>query len=169
MRFRKLSCLLLVAIVTRTHAAESLPRATPESQGVPSAKLRELFTAFDEQIDDVHSLMVVRHGHVIAEGWWAPYDAPHNHVLYSLSKSFTSTAVGLAVAGGLLTIDDPVLKFFPEDAPDNPSNNLKAMRVRDLLTMSTGHQDEPSAAADVVSPEYFLGQPVPQLPGTHFF
>ena len=61
--------------------------------------------------------MVVRHGQVIAEGWWAPYDAEHNHVLYSLSKSFTSTAVGFAVAEGKLSIDDEVLKFFPDDAP----------------------------------------------------
>ena len=63
-------------------------------------------------------------------------------MLYSLSKSFTSTAVGLAVAEGKLKVDDPVLGFFPDEAPAQPSANLKAMRVRDLLTMSTGHHDE---------------------------
>jgi CubicO group peptidase (beta-lactamase class C family) len=42
----------------------------------------------------------VRHGKVSAEGWWAPYHAEDNHELYSLSKSFTSTAVGMAVAEG---------------------------------------------------------------------
>ena len=105
---------------------------------------------------------------MIAEGWWAPYDAEHNHVLYSLSKSFTSTAVGFAVAEGKLSIDDEVLKFFPADAPTNASSNLKAMRVRDLLMMSTGHQDEPSTAPDVVSPKSFLAKEVPHLPGTHF-
>jgi len=61
-----------------------------------------------------------------------------------------------------------VLQFFPNDAPTNVSANLKAMRVRDLLIMSTGHQDEPSAGADIVSAKYFLVQPVPHLPGTHF-
>jgi hypothetical protein len=89
-------------------------------------------------------------------------------VLFSLSKSFTSTAVGCAVAEGKLSIDDEVLKFFPDDAPTNASNNLKAMRVRDLLIMSTGHQDEPQPAADTVSAQTFLAQPVPHLPGTHF-
>ena len=74
----------------------------------------------------------------------APYDAKTPHVLYSLSKSFTSTAVGLAVAEGKLSLDDEVLKFFPEEAPAEPSANLRAMRVRDLLRMSTGHQTEAS-------------------------
>ena len=46
--------------------------------------------------------MVVRHGHVVAEGWWAPYSAGRPHLLYSLTKSFTSIAVGLAIADGLL-------------------------------------------------------------------
>jgi CubicO group peptidase (beta-lactamase class C family) len=163
-------CLLVVlAVTTRaTHAAGPLPRSAPEAQGVPSAAMSDFVSALDRQIDGMHSVMVVRHGQVIAEGWWAPYDAEHNHVLYSLSKSFTSTAVGLAVAEGKLSIDDEVLKFFPDDAPADPSGNLKAMRVRDLLIMSTGHQDEPSAAADVISPKSFLAQPVPHPPGTHF-
>jgi hypothetical protein len=105
---------------------------------------------------------------VVAEGWWAPYEAGSNHELYSLSKSFTSTAVGLAVAEGKLTLDDEVLKFFPEDAPPDPSANLKAMRVRDLLTMSAGHQDETSSAADRITAKSFLAHPVPHKPGTHF-
>jgi hypothetical protein len=112
--------------------------------------------------------MIVRHGQVIAEGWWAPCAADHNHVLYSLSKSFTSTAVGFAVAEGRLSLDDEVLKFFPEETPADAGDNLKAMRVRDLLTMATGHQDEPPTAPDTMSAKSFLAQPVPHLPGTHF-
>ena len=83
--------------------------------------------------------MLVRHGHVVAEGWWSPYGKSDPHVLFSLSKSFTSTAVGMAIAEKRLTLDDPVLPAFPEDAPAEASDNLKAMRVRDLLAMSTGH------------------------------
>ena len=100
-----------------------------------------------QNIDSMHSFMLVRHGHVVAEGWWSPYDAETPHSLYSLSKSFTSTAVGLAIAEGKLSLDDEVLKFFPDDAPAEPSNNLKAMRVSDLLRMSTGHQTEPPRTA----------------------
>ncbi len=147
--------------------AVSLPRSTPESQGVSSAGVLEFVEAVDK-IDAMHSFMLVRHGKVVAEGWWTPYNPDSPHVLFSLSKSFTSTAVGLAVAEGKLSVDDEVLKFFPEDAPANPAANLKNMRVRDLLTMSTGHQDEPSSAPDKVSAKSFLAQPVPHKPGTHF-
>jgi CubicO group peptidase (beta-lactamase class C family) len=149
------------------HAATPLPRSAPEAQGVSSAALLDVVNTLD-QLDGMHSLMVVRHGQVIAEGWWAPYDAGHNHILYSLSKSFTSTAVGFAVAEGKLSVDDEVLKFFPEDAPTNASITLKAMRVRDLLIMSTGHQDEPPVSPDVMSPKSFLVHAVPHVPGTHF-
>ncbi len=159
---------LVASALSVSHAASSLPRSTPESQGISSAALLEFVNALNEKIEGMHSLMIVRHGQVIAEGWWAPYDAAHNHVMYSLSKSFTSTAVGFAVAEGKVSIDDEVLKFFPEDAPAEPSANLKAMRVRDILTMSTGHQDEPPTAPDTMSAKSFLAQTVPHLPGTHF-
>src|SRR5437899_8422435 len=149
--------ILLTTTLTAVHAASPLPRSTPEAQGVSSGALSDFVNALD-QIDGMNSVMIVRHGHVVAEGWWAPYDAAHNHILYSLSKSFTSTAVGLAVAEDKLSIDDEVLKFFPDDAPTDASANLKAMRVRDLLIMSTGHQDEPSPAADLISPKSFLAQ-----------
>lgn len=146
----------------------ALPRATPESQGVSSAAIRRFVEATDEQVDSMHSFMLLRHGNVIAEGWWAPEAADKPHVLWSLSKSFTSTAVGLAVAEDRLSIDDRVLSFFPEDAPAAPSENLKSMRVRDLLTMSTGHAAEPWATGDEIWTKRFLAQPVPQPPGSAF-
>jgi CubicO group peptidase (beta-lactamase class C family) len=148
-------------------AGAPLPRSAPEAQGISSAAMLQFVNALD-QIDGMHGVVVLRHGQVIAQGWWAPYDAEHQHVLYSLSKSFTSSAVGFAVAEGKLSIDDPVLKFFPNDAPANPGDNLKAMRVRDLLMMSTGHQDEPPTAPNEISAKSFLAWPVPHLPGTHF-
>jgi CubicO group peptidase (beta-lactamase class C family) len=123
----------------------------------------------------MNSFMLVRHGHVVAEGWWAPYDAKTPHMFYSLSKSFTSTAVGLAIAEGKLSLDDEVLKFFPEDAPPEPSANLRAMRVRDLLRMSAGHQTEAplwawqgGAGPGERLTKLFLAHPVPFKPGTHF-
>lgn len=146
----------------------SLPRSSPEAQGVSSAALLAYIESADQEIDAMNSFMLVRHGHVIAEGWWKPYNLESNHQLYSLSKSFTSTAVGIAVAEGRLSIDDSVLKFFPNDAPSETSFNLKSMRVRDLLCMSTGHQDAPSSSADSVSTKTFLAHPVPHKPGTHF-
>lgn len=116
----------------------------------------------------MHSYMLVRHGQVIAEAYWQPEASDKPHVLWSLSKSFTSTAVGLAVSEGKLSIDDPVLKFFPDDAPAEPSDNLRAMRVRDLLTMTAGHQDEVNFREASNWVKAFLNHPVPHQPGTHF-
>ncbi len=106
--FAVLAC--SVAIPAR--ASEPLSRAEPEAMGVSSAAVLDFVRAADG-VDSFHSVILVRHGRVVAEGWWAPYDAETRHALYSLSKSFTSTAVGLAAAEGKLSVDDPVLRFFP--------------------------------------------------------
>jgi CubicO group peptidase (beta-lactamase class C family) len=148
--------------------AASLPRSTPEAQGVSSAVIRDFIETADQEVNSMHSVMLVCHGHVVAEAWWQPESAEKPHILWSLSKSFTSTAVGLAVAEGKLSVNDPVLKFFPEDAPPEPSANLKAMRIRDLLTMNTGHQDEVNCREAAHWAKAFLAQPVPHKPGTHF-
>jgi len=149
-------------------AAEPLPRSSPEAQGISSSDILAYILAADKNIESMNSFMLVRHGQVVAEGWWAPYNAASPHSLYSLSKSFTSTAVGLAIAEGKLSLDDEVLKFFPEDTPAEPSKNLKAMRISDLLRMSTGHQGEPARPPDKPWTKTFLAQPVPHKPGTHF-
>lgn len=146
----------------------ALPRSSPEDQGVDTAGIMAFVDAAEKKLDALHSLMVVRHGRVVTEGWWAPYGPDSRHSLFSLSKSFTSTAVGLAVAEGKLSVDDRVLKFFPGDAPVDPSKNLQAMRVSDLLRMSTGHQAEPSFRNEKHWAKVFLAQPVPNKPGTHF-
>jgi len=163
-----LRVLTFVFALTFARAGQPLPRSTPEAQGVSSAAVRAFIETADRQVDTMHSFMLLRHGHVVAECWWAPESADKPHVLYSLSKSFASTAVGLAVAEGKLSIDDPVLKFFPDDAPAQPSDKLKAMRVRDLLSMATGHQTEPKFTPDEAWVKSFLAHPVEHKPGAHF-
>lgn len=146
----------------------SLPRSSPESQGVSSEHLLRFITTADQRIDSMHSFMMLRHGKVVAEAWWAPESEDKPHVLWSLSKSFTSTAVGFAVSEGLLNIDDPVTKYFPESLPDSPSKELQAMRIRDLLTMSTGHENEPKVRDKTDWIREFLAHPVRYEPGTRF-
>ncbi|HEX3720481.1 MAG TPA: serine hydrolase [Verrucomicrobiae bacterium] len=156
------------AAVPGAHAAgEPLPRSTPEAQGISSHAILDFVEAAD-RINTFHSFMLVRHGYVIAEAWWKPEAPDKPHVLASLSKSFNSTAVGLAIEEGKLNLDDPVLKFFPDDAPPDPSDNLKAMTVRDLLTMTCGHDTEPKAVGDNPSVKQFLAHPVVYKPGIHF-
>lgn len=158
---------LLLAIVHLACAGQPLPRSTPEAQGVSSRSVCDFVEAVDK-IHTLHSFMIVRHGRVIAEGWWQPEAADKPHVLWSLSKSFNSTAVGLAVAEGKLSLDDAVLKFFPAEAPADAPDNLKAMKVRDLLTMTCGHAAETKIANNAPTVKEFLALPVPHTPGTHF-
>ncbi len=159
--------ILFTTIIFSAHGATPLPRSTPEAQGISSKAVQEFVEAADK-VNTLHSFMIVRHGRVISEGWWKPEAADKPHVLHSLSKSFNSTAVGLAIEDGKLSLDDPVLKFFPNDAPADPSENLKAMKVRDLLTMTCGHDTEPQAVGGAPSVKQFLAFPVAHQPGTHF-
>jgi CubicO group peptidase (beta-lactamase class C family) len=149
-----------------------LPRTAPEAVGLPPGAVLGLIEGAAEQKLELHSLMVLRHGKVAAEGWWEPYKPPYRHLLYSLSKSFTSSAVGFAVAEGLIRLDDDVLDFFPEHAPPDPSPNLMAMTIWHLLTMTTG-QDEDDVLGTVRSglpwEKAFLARPVPNEPGSKFF
>ncbi len=147
-----------------------LPRSNPGSQDVSAGRIADFLDDVRRSGLELHSLMVVRHGVVVAEGWWDPYRADVVHELYSLSKSFTSTAVGFAAAEGLLSVDDPVLEHLPDAVPDRPHPNLERMRLRHLLTMTTGHQD-PTDGAVFPSRDWdraFLALPVPHEPGTHF-
>lgn len=150
----------------------ALPRTSPEQQGIASSAVLQFVEALASQINEVHSFMLLRHGSVVAEGWWSPYAPQHPHMMYSLSKSFTSTAVGLAIAEGCFSLDDPVISFFPDEAPAEVSDYLAAMQVRHLLSMSTGH------ATDTYIPimenmqaswvKSFFSVPVVHAPGTHF-
>src|SRR5262245_50209060 len=101
MMFQKklVSALLAFLLVTVFVSAQSkLPRSNPEAEGVSSDSIIKFINAAGNSLHEMHSVMVLRHGKVIAEGWWKPYSADLKHTMYSVSKTFTSTAVGFAVA-----------------------------------------------------------------------
>ena len=144
----------------------------PEAEGVSSRAVLNWVNAVESDVDALHSFVLVRHGKVIAEGWWTPYEKSRPHMLYSLSKSFTSTAVGLAVDEGKLSPDDKVITFFPDKLPAQVGENLARMRVRDLLCMGSGNHNDtmPPMKADPAGDwvRIFLAQPVEHEPGTYF-
>ncbi len=116
--------------------------------------------------------MVVRHGHVVAEGWWAPHTPERTRLLYSLSKSFTSTALGFALREGLFDLDAPVVSHFPEFAADITDAGSRSMTLRHLASMASGHDREMLQEAIMRDPEEpvrgFLLMPPDQVPGTVF-
>src|SRR5689334_5147224 len=122
-----------------------LPTSTPSAEGVDALGILALVDALQSGGHDPHSIVVARHGHVIARGWWAPYAPERVQLVYSLSKSFTATAVGLLVDDGRLSLDRPVLDLLPPG--DLPADVEVPERYRRLtlghcLTMATGHDGE---------------------------
>lgn len=150
-----------------------LPRCAPSVKDTDARGV----VAFLDAIDGVagiepHSLMLLRRGHVIAEGWWDPY-TPHGiQHLYSLSKSFTSTAAGFAWAEGLLDLDAPVISHFPELDTEIKDPASRSVLVRHIASMAAGHTSEQwdrAMAADRAEPvRGFLLEPPDGVPGTTF-
>ncbi|MFF2447525.1 serine hydrolase domain-containing protein [Neobacillus sp. NPDC058068] len=149
----------------------TLLRSTPEEQGVSSNAISQFLGTINKENLELHSLMILRHGHVIAEGWWQPYQSEHEHMLFSLTKSFTSIGVGFAIAEGLLSLEDTLASFFPEIVVKQ-HNQFRAIRIRDLLTLSVGHEkatmgwDLQQIEGSWV--EHFLNIPLDHEPGTRF-
>ncbi|GAA1364404.1 serine hydrolase domain-containing protein [Catellatospora chokoriensis] len=147
-----------------------LPRSAPAAAGVSSRAVAALLDRLEAQPVECHSIMVVRHGHVVAEGWWAPYSADRPHLLYSLTKSFTSIAVGLAIADGLLSLDDRVVDVLPDHVPSDVSAQGRRLTVHHLLSMTTGHGTDSLAEAWRLEPDDlvrgFLRVPFAEAEGT---
>ena len=148
-------------------ADNSLPRGVPEAEGVSSKAIITFLDSTAAHVTEFHSFMIIRHGKVIAEGWWDPFGPDLKHTLYSASKSFTATAVGLAAGEGKLSVDDKLISFFPEYLPDSISPNLAELKIRDMLSMSTGQRRESSTAGDEWVKTY-LETPVELEPGTRY-
>ena len=151
---------------------ERLSRSTPEAQGISSSAISGFLNAANESGLEFHGFMIVRNANVVAEGWWSPFKSSYKHTLYSLSKSFTSTAIGLLFDDGKLSVEDKVLSFFPNDAPTEISDDLASMNIKHLLTMNSGHEvgtmPKMFEAEDGNYVKAFLAQPLSYTPGTHF-
>jgi CubicO group peptidase (beta-lactamase class C family) len=152
---------------------DALHRSTPSAEGVDAAGVEALIDAFEAHPGiRPHGMVLLRHGAIVAEGWWAPYSADRVQLLYSLSKSFTSTAAGLARAEGLLDLDTPVIDYFPEYAAEVTDPRTRRMTVRHIAAMASGHAAETldraleAGAGDLI--RGFLLTPLDAEPGTLF-
>jgi CubicO group peptidase (beta-lactamase class C family) len=149
----------------------NLLRSSPAAENLSPDRLAGFVDAAG-RFGGIDSVMVLRHGRVVAERWWPPASPTEPHVLWSVSKSFTSTAVGLAIDEGRFAIDDWVIDLLPDDIPEEIGDHLAAMTVRHLLTMTSGHaaeslpDDEREQVPDWT--RWVLEQPVPLPPGGHF-
>ncbi len=154
-----------------TAQSVALPRSTPEAEGVSSKGIIDFLDAVGKSKNEMHSLMILRHGKVIVQGWWSPYRSDLKHTLYSLSKSFTSSAVGFAVSENRISLDDKVISFFPDKLPDTLGNYFTELTIKDLIMMSVGQAPDPTGKLVSQDRDWiksFFREPIRNKPGTVF-
>ena len=148
-------------------------RKSPSAQGVDADGIAAFLDAIecDPRIEP-HGLIIQRHGRRIAEGYWAPHTAECSRLVYSLSKSFTGTALGLQLGEGRLTLDDLVSDHLPELFDDATADSARTLRIRHIASMATGHDRETLLEAAMADPSDpvrgFLTIPSDAEPGTLF-
>ncbi len=158
--------------LTAAQEADGLPRATPSAMGVDA----DAVIAFLDEVEaadlELHSFMLWRNGHVVAEAWRWPYRPERPRILHSVAKSFTACAIGLALEDGLFRLDDKVVSFFPDVLPGPVDRLLAEMTIEDLLTMRVGHAGETSGAVWRALETSWIAEffkiPIEQKPGTVF-
>ena len=168
----KRQLLILLALLPLLLAAQTgdLPRSTPAAEGISTQAVISMMDSLMALPEcDIHHVMVVRHGKVVAELHPAPFRAEDSHTLYSASKTFTSLAVGCAIDDNLLRLDDRVMTFFPDKRTDRVSDNMVDMTVRDLLMMASGVKPDWTMRNNSMDwVKDWLAKPVDDKPGTLF-
>ena len=162
-----LTLCFVISSCTQKQVSNTIPESVPEAEGVSSRAIITFLDSAATSTQEFHSFMFIRHGKIIAEGWWNPFRPELKHTLYSLSKSFTCTAVGFAVKEKKLSIDDKAISFFPDYLPDSVSQFLGDLKIKDLLSMSAGQRRESSTMNDNWIKAY-LETPVEIEPGTRY-
>ena len=157
-----------IRLIDYNYLTKQLPR------GERSAKLdkavEKYLKSMEKEEQDMHSIMILKDGKVVYEKWMSTGNELEPHVLNSVSKTFTSCAVGLAISEGLIKLDDKVISYFPDKLPENVSENLASMTVRNLLTMNAGHEKDPTKLRDTEEDweKAFLATEIKRKPGTIF-
>lgn len=152
------------------NAQEAFPKSTPEKEGVQAGAISDFVNAAGHSKSELHSFIFLRHGKLIASGWWNPYSPTLKHTLYSTSKSFTAAAVGFAIAEKKLKLTDKVVSFFPDDLPNPVPPYLAELTVKDVLMMSDGQDPDPTpkVVTDTNWARKFFATTIVNEPGTKF-
>ncbi|HYK66629.1 MAG TPA: serine hydrolase [Streptosporangiaceae bacterium] len=168
-----MAALIVAVLPRRAHLTMTaqLPRSAPSELNVDAARVAGFLDAVDAAGMDFHSLMILRHGAVVAEGWWAPYRSDDIQLLYSLSKTYLAMAVGIAIGEGRLSAEDLVADLLPGLVPEPLPDHLRQLRVRHLLSMASGHREETLARIVAMGPDpvrNFLALTPEEPPGSVF-
>ena len=147
---------------------KELPEASPESLGISSHDIIDFIHNLESSGTEMHGFMILRHGKVAAKGWWTPYAPGLIHGSQSLTKTTTGAAYGIAEQEGILSLEDRLIDIFPEYACETTGPYWDQLKMRHLLTMSTGMESMP----DVTDPDWkrkFFRMKIVHEPGTAFY
>jgi len=167
--------------VLQTSPSWTWPVSTPDEQGFDSGKLKEALDLVraGERYPRLHALLIVRHGRLVVEEYFNGWQADGLHTLQSVTKSFTSALVGIAIARGEFKgVDEKVLDFFPGvQGIANMDERKASLRLEDLLTMRSGtdyHERGDESPHNQMMrltkgwDKFYLDRPMLQPPGTGF-
>ncbi len=155
--------------------AKYFKKVSPESCGVDSLNILSFIDSMDlnSELRETHGFMLLRHGKLLTEGYFSPYNEDTPHMLFSASKTFTQLAIGFMVKEGKLSLDDCVFDYFSDVLPKDITDVNKTIKIKDMLIMATGHSGHPihqagdwQNAKDLV--EDFFKTECSTQPGTEF-
>ena len=146
------------------------PASTPEKQGMDSGMLLKMLDYIDANKFNVHSILIVRHGHTVLELYYPPFSKEDKHMLFSATKSFTSALVGLAIQEGKIqSVDQSILDFFSDRTIANLDDRKKNIRLIDLLNMTSGlSADDMKMGISPDWTQFTLDRNIVGKPGTYF-
>lgn len=121
--------------------AQVFSYATPEETGISSKDIKEFIDTLSECALYMHSIMVIRHGKIVAEGYYKPFHKDFRHRMYSVSKSFVSGAIGLLLDEGKIKLTDRICTYFPEYPEETLHPYIREITIRDMLMMATPFED----------------------------
>ena len=150
-------------------AEKALERITPEEAGISSRQVKKCIEELMHETTQMHGFMAARHGKVFAECWWAPFNSEMVHSNHSFGKSYTATAIGIAVTEKKLSLDEKMVDIFKDEIEERKicvPELTKKITVRHVLSMTNGHAANPSIEGDWIA-NYFTAA-IEYEPGTRF-
>ena len=118
--------------------------STPSKQGVNPKSIINFIDEMAREDIELHGMVIIKNGYVVAEGYWKPYSKDRVHQLCSVTKTYAAMAIGFAIDEGYISVDDTLYKFFPDKFPENADERTKNITIHDLLCMASGFGSEPS-------------------------
>ena len=143
---------------------------TPEEVGLDSRYVRRFLGRLQDKNVNLHSVLMGRGNALFLETYTAPYTRETPHRMYSVTKSFAGLAIGFLADEGKLSLDDPLVSFFPDRVPKDADPLLYTQTIRDMLTMRTCFAGPGSCSPEAMQDRvgYYLRQRASKYPGTLF-